>query len=137
MAEAALKAGWLDKTSYNEIISKINEDILTIGVIGQMKCGKSTFLNSFLFGEQLLPAATTPMTAALSVITYGDKKSIEVEFYSVDEWEELKTLAMRDVKECNDSQTLSSIKAAKELYEKSFVISSELPNLLGTKNVMI
>lgn len=133
LAEAALKAGWLDKTSYNEIISKINEDILTIGVIGQMKCGKSTFLNSFLFGEQLLPAATTPMTAALSVITYGDKKSIEAEFYSVNEWEELKTLAMRDVKECNDSQTLSSIKAAKELYEKSFAISSELPNLLGTK----
>lgn len=80
LAEAALKAGWLDKTSYNEIISKINEDILTIGVIGQMKCGKSTFLNSFLFGEQLLPAATTPMTAALSVITYGDKKALKWNF---------------------------------------------------------
>lgn len=70
LVDAALKAGWLDKTAHQEILSKIKEDVLTIGVIGQMKCGKSTFLNSFLFGRPFLPAATTPMTAALSVITY-------------------------------------------------------------------
>lgn len=39
-----------------------------------MKCGKSTFLNSFIFEDDILPAATTPMTAALSVITYGEKE---------------------------------------------------------------
>ena len=61
--------GWIDETRYKEIIDKINNDILTIGVIGQMKCGKSTFLNSFVFEDEVLPSATTPMTAALSVIT--------------------------------------------------------------------
>ena len=41
----ALKAkdyNWIDETRYNELIDKIDNDILTIGVIGQMKCGKSS-----------------------------------------------------------------------------------------------
>lgn len=135
LAESALKAGWLDEVSYNQIISKINDDILTIGVIGQMKCGKSTFLNSFLFGEQLLPAATTPMTAALSVITYGSEKKVEAEFYTTDEWEELKSLSEQDENEVSDSSSKSSIKAAKELFAKSASIRQSLPNLLGTKKI--
>lgn len=132
LASEALKSGWLDQGTYDNIIKKINEDTLTIGVIGQMKCGKSTFLNSFLFGKQLLPAATTPMTAALSVITYGATKGVTAEFYSPNEWEELKALASRDESEVTDSQAKSSIKAAKELYERARPIMSSLPNLLGT-----
>lgn len=131
LAEAALKAGWVDEKAYKEIIDKIESDILTIGVIGQMKCGKSTFLNSFLFGKPLLPAATTPMTAALSIITYGKQKGLEAEFYTIDEWEELKALAGRDENEVSDAQTKSSIKAAKELYDKSAPIRSQLSTLLG------
>lgn len=132
LADEALKAGWIDETTYAEILAKIDADVLTIGVIGQMKCGKSTFLNAFLFGRQLLPAATTPMTAALSVITYGEQEKIAVEFYTSQEWEELKTLASREIEEDSDSQTRSSIQAAKELYGKSEKIRSELPALLGT-----
>ena len=131
LASEALEAGWLDKETYDGIIKKINEDTLTIGVIGQMKCGKSTFLNSFLFGRQLLPAATTPMTAALSVITYGKEKAVTAEFYSPNEWEELKVLASRDENEVSDSQTKSSIKAAKELYDKARPIMSSISSLLG------
>lgn len=130
-ASEALKAGWLDQETYAGIIKKINEDTLTIGVIGQMKCGKSTFLNSFLFGRQLLPAATTPMTAALSVITFGEEKAVTAEFYSPNEWEELKVLASRDENEVSDSQTKSSIKAAKELYDKARPIMSSISSLLG------
>lgn len=132
LANEALKAGWIDQTAHNDILKKINDDILTIGVIGQMKCGKSTFLNAFLFNEQLLPAATTPMTAALSEITYGEKKEIEIEFYSENEWEELKQLATYDLNEINDTLQRESVKAAKELYEKSNSIKSKIPNLLGT-----
>ena len=131
LADAALEAGWLDEKTHQEILSKIKEDILTIGVIGQMKCGKSTFLNSFLFGKPFLPAATTPMTAALSVITYGEKEGIIAEFYSEEEWEQLKNLAQRDENEVTDLQSKSSIKAAKELYEKSASIQSQLASLLG------
>ena len=49
LAKAALEKGWLAQDDYTEIISKLENDTLTIGVIGQMKCGKSTFLNAFLF----------------------------------------------------------------------------------------
>lgn len=132
LADEALKVGWIDEPTHAEILAKIDADVLTIGVIGQMKCGKSTFLNAFLFGRQLLPAATTPMTAALSVITYGEQEKVEVEFYTQQEWEELKTLALRDMEENSDSQTRSSIQAAKELYAKSEKICSQLPALLGT-----
>ena len=131
LASEALKGGWINQTTHDDILKKINEDKLIIGVIGQMKCGKSTFLNSFLFGRPLLPAATTPMTAALSVITYGDRKGLEAEFYTQNEWDELRALAERDESAVTDSQTKSSIKAAKELYTKSRPIMSQLPKLLG------
>lgn len=58
----------------------MNNDVLTIGVIGQMKCGKSTFLNAFVFQDAVLPAASTLMTATLSVITYGEEKKVMDEF---------------------------------------------------------
>ena len=61
---------WIDADREKQLLDKIENDTLTIGVIGQMKCGKSTFLNSFVFENDILPSATTPMTAALSVITY-------------------------------------------------------------------
>ncbi|WP_411015822.1 dynamin family protein, partial [Salmonella sp. ZJQZ20_0076] len=41
--------------------------ILRFGFVGQIKRGKSSFLNSLLFdGESVLPKAATPMTAALT-----------------------------------------------------------------------
>lgn len=85
IAQKAADYGWIDANRKKEIIDKINADVLTIGVIGQMKCGKSTFLNSFVFEDDVLPAAVTPMTAALSVITYGEQKKIVAEFYNKDE----------------------------------------------------
>lgn len=131
----ALKAkdfGWIDEKRYQELISKLETDILTIGVIGQMKCGKSTFLNSFVFEDTVLPAATTPMTAALSVITYGEKKKVEAEFYTKDEWEEQKAQAARSLDDvAGDTLAESKIKAAKELVSKSGKLGHSLNGLLG------
>jgi Dynamin family. len=133
LAVAAQKNNWIDEQTLDEITTKLDQDKLTIGVIGQMKCGKSTFLNAFLFGQEVLPSATTPMTAALSVITYGEKKEIEAEFYTSDEWAELRAMANRtidDVEE-TDVATRSSIKAAKELFEKSRKLGGDVSLLLG------
>lgn len=56
---------------------------LRIGVIGRMKAGKSSLLNALLFGgNSVLPKAATPMTAALTTISWGENVSAEVEFYS-------------------------------------------------------
>lgn len=133
-AEKALKYEWIDQNTYNSIVEKIANDTLTIGVVGQMKCGKSTFLNAFLFEDDILPAATTPMTAALSVITYGQKKNIEAEFYTSSEWSEILSLANCDLSEAvgNMAQELK-IKAAKELVNKSSSLGGKLNTLLGTK----
>lgn len=124
--------GWLDAATTETLIKKVETDTLTIGIIGQMKCGKSTFLNSFVFRDTVLPAATEPMTAALSVITYGEKKELKAEFYTPDEWEEQKEQARRDISTAENELDKSKIEAAKHLVEKSAALGSELPQLLGT-----
>jgi dynamin family protein len=142
LADKAAEFGWIptkksnDATKGNtisleEIKEKLEKDTLTIGVIGQMKCGKSTFLNSFVFEDDVLPAATTPMTAALSVITYGEKEHITAEFYTKDEWEEQKMQASRDENDAANSLDESKIKAAKELVSKAAKLGSSLNDLLG------
>jgi len=133
LAEKAAAFGWIESSRKQEIVDKINNDVLTIGVIGQMKCGKSTFLNAFVFEDDVLPAATTPMTAALSVITYGEQKRLVAEFYSAAEWEEQKHQAARDL-ESVKGNTLeeSKIKAAQELVAKSIKLGSSLNDYLGS-----
>lgn len=123
---------WIDADREKQLLDKIENDTLTIGVIGQMKCGKSTFLNSFVFENDILPSATTPMTAALSVITYGENEKIVAEFYTKDEWVEQKMMAARSLEEVKGN-TLeeSKVKAAKELVEKSNKLGTSLESFLG------
>ena len=60
---------------------------LQIGVVGQVKAGKSSFLNSLFFdGESVLPKASTPMTAGLTVLEYSDRNYFEVEYYAQEDW---------------------------------------------------
>ena len=57
----------------------MESDMLSIGVVGQMKVGKSTLINALIFGEELLPTSEIPMTAALTYITFGEKFCAKVE----------------------------------------------------------
>jgi len=123
-AEAAKTNEWIGEDEYNNILERTQNDVLTIGVIGQVKSGKSTFLNAFLFKDTVLPVAPTPMTAALSVITYGEKEEVIAEFYSHEEWEEIEQKALYDSDE-------PDIIAAKELKEKSAVLGNQIEQLLG------
>jgi predicted GTPase len=116
---------WISEKECNEILEKLEKDTLTIGVIGQMKCGKSTFLNALLFKDNVLPVASTPMTAALSVITYGEKEEVIAEFYTPEEWRAIEDQATLTADE-------PKIKAARELVERSGVLGSRLNSLLGT-----
>ena len=143
LANKAVEFGWIPNTeedekeqaknviSLDEIKKKLEKDTLTIGVIGQMKCGKSTFLNSFVFKDNILPAATTPMTAALSVITYGEKERVVAEFYTKDEWAEQKMQASRNEDEAENTLDASKIKAAKELVAKAASLGASLESYLG------
>ena len=60
---------------------------LRLGIVGEVKAGKSSFLNAMLFdGEDILPKAPTPMTAALTRIGYSENPSAKIHFYSENDW---------------------------------------------------
>ena len=131
LLQRAKEYGWIDDSTLKNEIKRAEEQKLTIGVIGQMKAGKSTFLNSFIFGDTILPAATSPMTASLSYITYGPEKKLVAEFYTPDEWAELRNTAQLPIEEGQESTAQGSkIKAAQELVAKAGKIS-QLDSLLG------
>ena len=77
-----------------------NDRKLNIGVIGQVKAGKSSFLNTLLFkGQEILPKASTPKTATLTKMEYSDKNIIHIEYYSEEEWAVLEDNAAVDIDE--------------------------------------
>jgi hypothetical protein len=70
---------------------------LNIGIIGQVKAGKSSFLNALLFdGQPVLPEAATPKTANLTRITYGTTPTLIVHYYTPTAWSQLEDLAASD-----------------------------------------
>lgn len=73
---------------------------LNIGVVGQVKAGKSSFLNTLLFnGLEILPKASTPKTATLTKMEYSDENIIQIEYYSPEEWEVLEENALIDLED--------------------------------------
>ena len=77
-----------------------NDRKLNVGIIGQVKAGKSTFLNTLLFdGKDILPTSCTPKTAALTRIEYSEKNRICVEYYTVEEWKSLEEYARVDIED--------------------------------------
>ncbi|HFU76551.1 MAG TPA: hypothetical protein ENK66_09940, partial [Arcobacter sp.] len=92
--EAEYPVGTAQKTK--EAIEKIDGDnrLLQIGILGRVKAGKSSLLNALLFdGKSILPKAATPMTAALTIISYGDELSAEVEFFKQEDIDNIKSEA--------------------------------------------
>ena len=60
-----------------------SERLLRIGIVGAVKAGKSSLLNALFFGgKDILPKAATPMTAALTELSYGEKIEITVDFFT-------------------------------------------------------
>ncbi|MFB2833161.1 dynamin family protein [Floridanema evergladense] len=57
----------------------IQKGVFRLLILGDMKRGKSTFLNA-LIGENLLPSDVNPCTAVLTVLRYGSKKKVTVYF---------------------------------------------------------
>lgn len=66
---------------FAEIRSRIESSKLRILVAGQFKMGKSTLVNALL-GEEVLPAYSTPCTAVITAIEYGDNKKAVLSFKS-------------------------------------------------------
>lgn len=67
---------------------KLSERVMRIGIVGEVKAGKSSFLNALIFdGESILPKAPTPMTAALTKLGYSEQSSAKIVFYEDYDWQ--------------------------------------------------
>lgn len=89
--------------------------ILTIGIVGQVKAGKSSFLNSLFFNSSdILPKAATPMTAALTKIRYSENISAKVHFFSKSDFETIENGA----KDCKKAMIRERDKLNEELKKK-------------------
>lgn len=75
-----------------EYESKVNPlRQLHIGIVGRVKAGKSSLLNSLFFGgKNILPKAATPMTAALTKLFYSEKLVAKVNFFENGDIEAIK-----------------------------------------------
>jgi GTPase SAR1 family protein len=80
----------LDKDSEDISIASQNlqQGVFRLLVLGDLKRGKSTFLNA-LIGENLLPSDVNPCTALLTVLRYGVSKNVTVYFKDGTEPEQL------------------------------------------------
>lgn len=91
---------------------------LNIGVVGQVKAGKSSFLNTLLFGgKEILPKASTPKTATLTKMEYSENNIIQIEYYSVEEWEVLEDNASVDL----DDEIYTSAREIVEMVRRNGV----------------
>ena len=84
---------------------------LNIAVVGRVKAGKSTFLNTIIFdGKHILPEAFTPKTATLTKIEYAKENSLDVEYYSIEDWQAIERHA-------NSNVESDETRAARELVQ--------------------
>lgn len=82
------------KNNLEEVMKKNRQ--LKIGIVGEVKAGKSSFINALIFeGKDILPKAPTPMTAALTKITYGETFESEIFFYDESDWKLIKANAAK------------------------------------------
>ena len=89
---------------------------LNIGVVGQVKAGKSSFLNTLLFnGEEILPKAATPKTATLTKMEYSEENIIHIEYYTEEEWTVLEENAAVDL----DDEIYTSAREIVELVKNN------------------
>lgn len=102
--------------------------VLKLGILGRVKAGKSSLLNALVFdGEDVLPKAATPMTAALTVLQYGKETKAEVDFFTQEDIDNIKQIANRyETKLQNitnsEYEKLKKVRLRKEKLEK---LSSE------------
>lgn len=111
---ASIKKNFIAKT--NDFFREDRK--LNIGIIGRVKVGKSTFLNTLLFdGKNVLPTAVTPKTAALTRIEYDDENRIEVEYFTRDEW---RIIVSKSSEESNSGE---------------FVVAKEIMSMLSERQI--
>lgn len=98
----------------NTASQNLSSEVFRLLVLGDMKRGKSTFLNA-LMGENLLPTDVNPCTALLTILRYGPEKRVTVHFndgkepesLSFDVFKQRYTIRPDQAKKLEDEGTLA------------------------------
>jgi GTPase SAR1 family protein len=94
--------------------TSLQQGVFRLMVLGDMKRGKSTFLNA-LIGENILPSDVNPCTALLTVLRYGQEKKVTVHFKTdhppesldFESFKQKYTIDPTEAKELEDSNKLA------------------------------
>ena len=70
----------LQGSNLARLIDKLRQNRFNLVVLGAFKRGKTTLINALL-GEPLLPTAIIPLTSMVTILTYGERLTIEVLFH--------------------------------------------------------
>ena len=134
--------------SLREIADGVAEDteemlnsnrLLRLGVVGQVKAGKSSLLNLLLFdGKEVLPKAATPMTASLTHIVKSDRDEIVIQYYSAKDWGEIKAhdQEFQRAKKDGDDKVPAFVVASHELLEMANKRNLQVEDHLGKKKIL-
>jgi hypothetical protein len=122
---------FVDAQGLREEIRKLREGQYTIAVCGEVKAGKSTLLNALLFGDNLLPAYATPVTAVLTFISHaGGHPRFEIEFYDkatwTERWESYDETQRKELEERIEKSSAKGINLG------SYVCAKRRRNYVGT-----
>lgn len=81
------------RQSYRELRERLDGWAAKVAVIGQVKAGKSTFLNAFLHQHDFLPSDINPWTSVVTNIRVNmpndPVSGARFEFFSENDWEEI------------------------------------------------
>lgn len=138
------KQNELNITTSQELQKTLNEltntdRLLRVGIIGRVKAGKSSLLNALVFeGNDILPKAATPMTAALTRMEYSEEVRAEMEFYDQADLAEIerKSTQYLTIFEANKSARKSELLKEREDNEKKrFSMSSNMREPLSEAEI--
>jgi signal recognition particle receptor subunit beta len=76
-----------------DAIDRLDEQVFRIAVVGQIKSGKSSFINAFTRQPRLLPTDVTPWTTTVTHLHFGEPRpetgAAAFQFFSAAEWNDL------------------------------------------------
>ena len=64
-------------------LTRLEEDLFRVGIVGEFSAGKSTFLNALL-GSRVLPASIRPTTATIVRLSWGKVPNVEIVYSDKD-----------------------------------------------------
>lgn len=114
----------------------LQQGVFRLLVLGDMKRGKSTFLNA-LMGENLLPSDVNPCTALLTILRYGPEKRVTVHFNNGKPPEQIDFASFKQRYTINPEEAKSLEQSQKQAFPEVSHAVVEYPLALLQKGIEI